>query len=206
MMSKSEVTVAQYRTCVEAGACSPPGCSSEKYCNWSQRRETHPVNYVSWTQMRTFGEWVGADLPTEAQWEFAARSRGQNRPYPWRNQAPDCSYADFGRNDYSSCGGEGTSPVCTHNRGNSAQGLCDFAGNLYEWVLDEYESSYRGAPTDGSPRCRSANCSANDANRVIRGGYWNRSASYLRAAYRGHNSPSGQVNYVGFRLARSSSP
>ena len=118
-MMRSEVTVAQYRACVNAGACSAPNCTDANVssgvivCNWSQNRETHPVNFVSWTQMREFGAWVGADLPTEAQWEFAARSRGQEITYPWGNTEPDCSYADFVHNN-ANCGGSGTVERITH--------------------------------------------------------------------------------------------
>ena len=81
----------------EAGACSAPGCDQGtevdgwRSCNYAYNRETHPVNFVSWTQMREFGAWAGADLPTEAQWEFAARSRGQEITYPWGDQEPDCT-------------------------------------------------------------------------------------------------------------------
>ena len=134
-MMRNEVTVEQYRACVNAGAFTALGCNEATEesadgqdwlsCNYAHNRETHPVNHVAWTQMRTFGTWVGADLPTEAQWEFAARSRGQNITYPWGNEAPNCDYAD-----YLSCAERGTSAVCTHNPGNSAEGLCDLAGNL----------------------------------------------------------------------------
>ena len=212
-MMQSEVTVAQYRACVEAGVCSAPGCDEGPEalsrcsslgwlsCNYAHGREAHPVNHVSWTQMRAFGAWVGADLPTEAQWEFVARSRGQEATYPWGNQAPDCTRADWDNTgDNIGCNGAGTSPVCSFPNGDSDQGLCDLAGNLWEWVLDEF-GGYNEAPVDGSPRCRSADCSGG-ADRVMRGGYWRNSAGYLRAANRYNNSPSAQSSGVGFRLAR----
>jgi hypothetical protein len=89
-MSKTEVTVGQYRTCVKAGVCSKPDTSS-KYCkgygNWDKSgRENHPINCVDWKQARTFAQWVGGDLPTEAQWEYAARSAGKDWKYPWGNK------------------------------------------------------------------------------------------------------------------------
>ena len=81
-MAKSEVTVAQYKVCVDEGVCSAP--ATGRYCNWGKSgREQHPVNCVDWNQARTFSKWAGGDLPTEAQWEFAARSRGQNITYLW---------------------------------------------------------------------------------------------------------------------------
>ena len=206
-MMQSEVTVAQYRTCVNAGACSTPGCDNNNtsggviVCNWSAGREEHPVNYVSWVQMRAFGAWVGADLPSEAEWEFAARSRGQDITYPWGDEAPDCSHANFVHNN-SYCHGRGTSTVCTHGAGDSEQGLCDLSGNLYEWVLDEYVNNYNGAPIDGSARCNSVNCSDNGTVRVRRGGYWPYYANYLRAAGRGSSSPSIQGYGIGGRLSR----
>ena len=152
--------------------------------------------------MRAFGAWVGAELPTEAQWEFAARSRGQDITYPWGDQAPDCMFADWDdTNDNTGCNGAGTSPVCSFPNGDSAQGLCDLAGNLWNWVLDEYASDYNGAPVDGSPRCGLEDCFGG-ANRVFRGGAWVHSADYLRAANRAHLSPSEQNAYIGARLAR----
>ncbi|MEE2643413.1 MAG: SUMF1/EgtB/PvdO family nonheme iron enzyme [Myxococcota bacterium] len=206
-ITRSEVTVAQYRACVEAGVCSPPRCDdSDVYegvviCNWSQGRETHPINYVSWTRMREFGAWVGADLPSEAQWEFAARSRGQEIRYPWGNEEPDCTYADFYHNEMH-CNGVGTSPVCSFPAGNTAQGLCDFAGNLLEWVLDEHSSSYEGAPVDGSARCSAADCSGADAYRLCRGGLWNVVSEPLRTTYRNGGSTWDQNYMLGARLVR----
>ena len=208
-MMQSEVTVQQYRACVEAEVCSVPNCDVETVggriwlsCNYAHNRELHPVNHVSWLQMRTFGAWVGADLPTESQWEFAARSRGQEITYPWGDEEPDCTRADWDNtNDNVGCNGEGTSPVCSFPAGDSTDGLCDLAGNVREWVLDEYADSYRDAPLDGSARCSVGDCSG-DANRVVRGGNWNVSAESLRAAYRGNNDPSTHHDGVGFRLVK----
>ena len=214
---QNEVTVAQYRSCVEAGACSPPNCDRETVtnrrdgwlsCNYAHEREAHPVNHVSWMQLREFGAWVEADLPTEAQWEFAGRSRGQDILYPWGGGygvRGDCRYADATLlggpfNNPRSCHGKGTSPVCTHPIGHSEQGVCDLAGNVWEWVLDEYVDTYEGAPVDGSARCSLADC-AGDALRVHRGGSWDTFLDELNNRRRLGNrrNPS---NLVGGRLVR----
>jgi len=115
------------------------------------------VNRVSWHQMMTFAAWVGARLPTEAEWEFAASSRGTG-VYPWGAASPSSTLADYDSFD-------GTSATCSRTSGNSAQGLCDMAGNVWEWVQDEYHSRYNGAPTNGSGWCTGA-CpvNASDSN------------------------------------------
>ena len=206
-MMRSEITVGQYRLCVNASVCSSPITST--YCNWSSStgsKEDHPINCVSWRQSMEFAAWVGARLPTEAEWEYAARGEGQNITYPWGNGSPTCTLVA-----YNSCN-SGTSTVCSHPTGNSTQGLCDMAGNVYEWVQDEWHSNYNGAPDDGSGWC-TGNCPENasdsaynasdSASRVIRGGGWGSSSSYLRSAYRNAYSPSNQYNNVGARLSRS---
>ena len=203
MMSKTEVTVGQYRKCVKAGVCKTPDTGS--YCNWDKTdREDHPINCVSWFQLNEFAKWVGGRLPTEAEWEYAARSRGQNVTYPWGEESPSCRYAvmDDGGDG---CGKDRTWPVCSKRRGNTKQGLCDMAGGVWEWVQDEYESSYNGAPTDGSARCNASDCSKNTSNayRVLRGGSWSDVyARLLRVAIRSDIRPSGQFNFFGGRLVR----
>ncbi|MBT5820297.1 MAG: formylglycine-generating enzyme family protein [Candidatus Magasanikbacteria bacterium] len=209
-MMRNEVTVAQYRTCVSAGECSEPDCNneSESYewlsCNYTHGREEHPVNYVSFEQMRVFGAWIGAELPSEAQWEFAARSGGQDFAYPWGDEAPDCNRTDWDNvnNSMGCVEGLGTSTVCTYEAGNSEQGLCDLAGNVREWVLDAYVNNYNNAPIDGSAYCILENCLDNSVRRIGRGGAWHNSTDDLRAARRDSSAPSRRNDAIGARLSR----
>ena len=154
---------------------------------------------MSWYHLNDFAEWVGARLPTEAEWEFAARGGDRDVTYPWGDDSPTCTLVS-----YNQCE-DGTSAVCTHPTGHSLDGLCDMAGNLYEWVQDEYHSSYNGAPVDGSGWCVTSGCPPDQSNstpRVLRGGSWFYNANYLRVANRNYNSPSFQSAYYGGRLSR----
>ena len=192
-MSKSEVTVGQYKACVNAGVCSAP--DTGEHCNWGNSgREGHPVNCVDWHQARAFARWAGGRLPTEAEWEYAARSGGKVRKYPWVGEPATCSHAvmDDGGNG---CGqGRTTWPVCSKPSGNTEQGLCDMAGNVWEWVEDVYTDSYSSAPTDGTAR------TTGGALRVRRGGSWFNTAGRLRVANRGRDSPGVRGSDLGFRL------
>ena len=203
-MMRTEITVAQYKKCVDAGVCSV--FSTGSTINWGMPgKEDHPMNSVTWLQTMTFAEWVGARLPTEAEWEYAARSLGQPVTYPWGEATPDCSYVDF-MDGGVACNGSGTSPVCNTPSGHTEQGLCDMAGNLSEWVLDNYHNDYIGAPPNGSAWCDVATCEDNGEHRVFRGGSWNFNASYLDTTTRtsGSSSFSGLGN--GARLARTLDP
>ena len=192
MISKSEVTVAQYRACVEDGRCDVPRTGST--CNWEvDGRDDHPINCVSWDQAKRYAEWIGARLPTEAEWEYAARSGGLDREYPWGNTEPTCDLAVI-----VGCG-SGTQPVCSRTAGNSEQGLCDLAGNVWEWVEDDWHDDYRGAPVDGSAWVDDPRASV----RVRRGGSWGNSPLSARVAYRFRDVPSYRVDALGFRVARS---
>jgi formylglycine-generating enzyme required for sulfatase activity len=195
-MGKTEVTVGQYRRCVQAGRCTAP--DSGNYCNWGKaRREDYPVNCVDWAQARAFATWAGGRLASEAEWEFAARSGGKNQKYPWGDEEPTCRRAVM-QGDKLGCGLEDTWPVCSKRAGNSAQGLCDLAGNVWEWVQDVYHDTYQGAPTDGTAWEIPAG-----TDRVGRGGCWQNGGGGLRAGRRAGSKPGMRSHDFGFRVARS---
>jgi len=198
-IGRTEVTVDQYRACVDAGACSAP--DTDQGCNWGvSGRGDHPVNCVKWTQARSYAEWAGGRLPSEAEWEYAARSGGEARAWPWGDQEASCSYAVM-YGGGNGCGEESTWAVCSKPAGNTDQGLCDMAGNAGEWVEDCHQESYTGAPADGSAR---TSCSGHIRQVVGRGGAWvSSSPSNVRATFRfGYNPSRRSYRFMGFRLAR----
>jgi|GEM_PF-1827366 len=188
-MFKTDVTVAQYAECVNAGKCTTPGTGGN--CNWGIReRQKHPVNCVDWSQANQYAEFRGARLPSEAEWEYAARSGGKNYNYPWGDSLPTSDMAVMNAN--------GTMPVCSKLAGNTEQGLCDMAGNVYQWVQDRYQNSYVGAPVDGEA------FEITGPLRVLRGSKFNaNNASLLRTAYRFSTAPGYRYDFIGFRIAKS---
>ena len=187
-MSKTAVTVEQYAECVIKGGCTEPATGN--YCNWGKTgRQLHPVNCVDWNQAQAYAKFKGARLPSESEFEYAATSGGKNQKYPWGNQEPTSKLAVFNT--------DSTMPVCSKPNGNTAQGLCDMAGNVWQWVQDKYQDSYKDAPVDGSA------FEGAGSYRVMRGGsFYNVVARYLRADYRYYNDPGFRGDGVGFRLVR----
>ena len=190
-MSKTLVTVEQYAECVINGGCTEPERGS--YCNWGQAgRQRHPINCVDWDQANQYAKFKGARLPSDSEWEYAATSGGKNQKYPWGADEPTCEKAVMKGNG---CGTGTTMPVCSKPAGNTAQGLCDMAGNVWHWVQDKYQNSYAGAPADGTA------FEGAGSYRVVRGSsFINEFAGNLRD----FGVPENRLGLIGFRLARSS--
>ena len=149
--------------------------------------ENVPVVTVTWHQATAYAGWLGGSLPTEAQWEFAARGT-RGRKYPWGDQEPTCTRANF-----NNCGWR-PKAVRTHPQGATPQGVEDLAGNVLEWCLDWYADRYpQGDQTD--PRGPISGTS-----RVLRGGSFVGGPGYLRAAYRGYYFPDFAGHDIGFRV------
>ena len=196
-MSKTLVTVAQYKACVDARVCTAP--LTVPYCNWGvPGRGNNPVNCVDWEQASDFARWAGGRLPTEAEWEYAARSGGKKRKYPWGDEDATCDKAVMYGNGGYGCGGNSTMPVCSKPAGNTQQGLCDMAGNVNQWVQDKFERSYAGAPTDGSA------FEGTGPGRVVRGApFSDKTVRNLQTDYRIWTGPESRTPFQGFRVARS---
>jgi len=205
-VDRHEVTVSAYRRCVDQGACLPPvGNDVLKYYNWgAEGREGHPVNGVTWNQADAYCRWAGKQLCSEAQWEKGARGT-DGRNYPWGNAPPNPIYAvmDDGLDD--SDGGKRpwpvlstTSTVCSREAGTSPYGLCDMAGNVWEWVSDWYDPVFYEASPRGDPRGPQTG-----ELKVIRGGRFSRVGFSLTSFHRGRFMPSDQFAYLGFRCCRT---
>ncbi len=188
-------------------------------CNWSETvdagasREAHPINCVDWWTAQEFCVWDGGRLPTEAEWEYAARGRpvaglSPGRLYPWGDSAPSptCDRARWNR---AMCAGEGT--AVTRRVGSFPMGvsggLFDLAGNVREWTADTLEDYNTAPPCSRRRDARDPLChDAVDptAYRVFRGGSWdNNSDVELRAMSRNNIGAGERLNSVGFRCARS---
>jgi formylglycine-generating enzyme required for sulfatase activity len=143
--TKTEITVAQFRYCVEEDKCEMPKSRSDnKHCNWGYSdRDNHPINCVDWDQASDFCSLIGGRLPTEQEWEAEA-SEKWNRDYPWGNQKVTCNYVVWGDGKKTDgCGRDSTWPVCSKERGNSVSGLCARGGSWGSGNPEVLRASYR---------------------------------------------------------------
>jgi formylglycine-generating enzyme required for sulfatase activity len=199
----TEVTVAQYSACVTAKACSADGLTKpfvnnladdamSSYCNWQKKnRQQHPINCVDWTQATAYCRWAGKRLPTEAEWERAARGT-DGRLYVWGNETPHGvkltnvadesarkvfpTWRNTGKYDD---GFVGTAPAGSFPDGASPVGALDMIGNVWEWTAD-----------------------SRDGGHTVRGGSWTFEPEWSRVSLRGWTMDSTRAADGGFRCAR----
>jgi formylglycine-generating enzyme required for sulfatase activity len=206
-IDKTEVTVAAYGKCVTGGGCNIDkirgfarprrGHAFSLDCNWGQpERADHPINCVDYVQAAAYCKFAGKRLPTEAEWEKAARGT-EPQSFPWGNDDPTCERAvmNAGR---GGCGTLASFAVGSKPEGASPYGALDMSGNVREWVADWYDHAYyQGGPTDNPPGPKSGSL------RVVRGGSWaDAVAPLLHVATRAAYLPHARSPYMGFRCAR----
>jgi formylglycine-generating enzyme required for sulfatase activity len=194
-----EVTNAQYKAfCDSTSRTYPldPGFPGMPNYFTDPAYANYPVVNVDWNDARAYAAWAGKRLPTEAEWERAAKGNTDNRQYPWGDTwvAANANIWNNPADGYTR-----TSPVGNYPNGISPAGCYDIAGNVWEWCEDDWHSNYNGAPTDGSAWIDSPRGST----RVIRGGSWEYGDTYTRCANRNSSSPTNRDAGVGFRCART---
>jgi len=189
LIARVPVTNAQYKAFVDATGHRAPS-------HWPRGQipggeADHPVVNVSWDDAQAFCRWAGVRLPSEAEWEKAARGV-DGRIYPWGDEPPDRNRCNFNSNE------GGTTPVGRYPSGASPYGVLDMAGNVWEWVGDWYDAKYYA----NSP-ARNPTGPASGQYRVLRGGSWLVEQWGVRAADRDGYYPAYRDGYIGFRCARS---
>ncbi|MDO8292207.1 MAG: formylglycine-generating enzyme family protein [Gallionella sp.] len=225
-MGKTEITRGQFAAFVKKTKYSTGdkcwthkgGKVEERSGNWRElgysQDDKHPVACINWNDAKAYAEWLSRTtrkkyrLPTEAEWEYAARGNTSTARYWGDNPDEACGYANAadktakaqirGASSWSAfnCtdGFAYTAPVGSFKA--NAFGLKDMLGNVWEWTEDSYHDSYKGAPANGSA------WQGDGVKRVLRGGSWNNSPRNVRAAIRNSYKPALRFSFFGFRLAR----
>ena len=198
-LDRTEVTYGHYLECVRAGSCTPPHYDDGKCLLWTPptfSRVTIPARYrgddvpvvcVTWGQARDYCRFAGKRLPTEAEWEYAARG-AKGYEYSWGNEPPSAGRCTM-------YGSPGPSAVGSYAPGT--WGLYDMTGNVWEWTADRYQRDYYTESPDADPPGPEVGY-----YRVIRGGGWYSTAASLRAGNRNWFSPAHAEASIGFRCAR----
>jgi formylglycine-generating enzyme required for sulfatase activity len=210
----TEVTVSSYAACMNAGACSEPGQfvneqgNGRTFCNWKNPgRALHPINCVDWSQATSFCGWASKRIPSEGEWEWAARNGPDGSTFAWGDQVPDVQRGNFCGKEcppnaaskgfaawtsMANVGNDGfpeTAPVGSFPQGDNRWGVHDLDGNVWEWT--------------------SSTVDATAAARVTRGGAWTQNTSTfivgvagVHASFRDGQAPSVRNPNLGFRCAR----
>ena len=190
-LDANEVTASAYASCVAAGGCAAAEPICSRAATWGNpERAGHPMNCVSWIEADAYCRRAGKRLPTEAEWEWAARGAERGNRYPWGEAAPAGQACWDGKGNALGKGGrKETCPIGSHPQGDSPDGVSDLAGNVREWTSSR----------DGRFR-------------IVRGGSWGDSLpDFVAVAFRGMNAPDERFELTGFRcaadpLSRSAAP
>jgi len=192
-IDQTEVTNSQYALCVSEGKCEIPYSNSSNRQNFYYGNpdfDNFPVIYVTWNDAQAYCKWVGGRLPSEAEWEKAARGTDE-RIYPWGNVSPNYGFVNYGSNG-------DTTLVGSYPQGKSPYGVLDMAGNVWEWVADWYDENYYSYSTGNNPTGPETGI-----YRVMRGGSWINTEWHIRTTYRLGRKESDQRNLNGFRCVVS---
>jgi eukaryotic-like serine/threonine-protein kinase len=197
-IDKTDITNYMYALCVQAGSCQPPHSTNSKtrssYYGNSQY-DNYPVIYVNWGNANDYCAWAGGRLPSEAEWEKAARGT-DGRRFPWGFIDPNCTLANY----ISFCAGDTTS-VDNQSSGASPYGALDMAGNVWQWVADWYAFSYYSYSPQENPTGPETG-----QERVLRGGDWSSITLQTLSFFRLRRNPLSDEYSTGFRCARSINP
>jgi len=183
-IDKTEVTRGAYRACVQAGACKPPQCA------WDCSQPDLPAACIERADAQAYCAWAGKRLPTEAEWEMAARGT-DGREYPWGNQPPDCTLVNM-----AGCGDQ-PQPVGSYPTGASPSGALDMEGNVVEMVADWYDPAYYQASPGSNPMGPPTG-----TRYVGRGGGFKSQAVWQRASQRDWYDLTDESPPLGFRCAQ----
>ena len=182
LIDATEVTAGAYAACVTAGACKEPGTGGT--CTFGvPGKSDYPINCVSWNEATTYSQWAGKRLPTEAEWEWAARGGTAARRFPWGDALPVDQLCWNGPGNRAGAGRrDGPCPEGTFPAGNSPEGLEDMAGNVQEWTSTVWK----------------------EGARITRGGSWfHENFEDLLTTRRAHYGTNLRENAIGFRCART---
>jgi formylglycine-generating enzyme required for sulfatase activity len=216
-IGQTEVTNAGYKRFIEADGYTTPAYWTEEGWQWKEEEGVsepeywrdstwsgaqQPVVGVSWYEADAFARWAGGRLPTEAEWEYAARG-DDGRTFPWGDvwDGSKCNYCDSNcdpvawRDESVDDGYHWTAPVGSYGSGASPFGALDMAGNVWEWCADWYDEEYYSQSPARNPAGP-----ASGTSRVLRGGSWLNHRWYVRCACRRWHNPHVRINLIGFRV------